>query len=177
MEEQAACRKESGLYGLTGAFRKSPTALGQPAVQGSGCREKVGLSPRPQEEGSGPHSSLRRLPNKDRPRCRRRWPPPVDQRVFRPAPDRPPRGRQSTPESFRRAAQPQALRPCRGRAIAEEKPEPMKTVFQEAGSRASRTRGGDNGRSEKRTPVAARTALATAGIGGTMGASPTPRTP
>jgi hypothetical protein len=41
----------------------------------------------------------------------------------------------------------------------------------------SRTRGGDSGNSVKRTPVASRIALATAASGGTIGTSPTPRTP
>ena len=44
-------------------------------------------------------------------------------------------------------------------------------------SRAARTRGGARGRSVKRTPVADRTAFATVARGGTMGVSPTPRTP
>src|SRR5262245_21252086 len=39
------------------------------------------------------------------------------------------------------------------------------------------TRGGDSGSSVNRTPVAARTALATVASGGTIGTSPTPRTP
>ena len=39
------------------------------------------------------------------------------------------------------------------------------------------TRGGDSGSSVKRTPVASRMALATAASGGTIGTSPTPRTP
>src|SRR5262245_32888485 len=39
------------------------------------------------------------------------------------------------------------------------------------------TRGGDSGSSVKRTPVAARIALAIVASGGTIGTSPTPRTP
>src|SRR5262249_3697403 len=46
-----------------------------------------------------------------------------------------------------------------------------------ASSRAFNTLGGDIGSSLKRTPVALATALATAAMGGTMGVSPTPRTP
>src|SRR5262249_51602473 len=46
-----------------------------------------------------------------------------------------------------------------------------------ASSRALRTLGGDIGRSVKRTPVALAIALAMAAIGGTIGVSPTPRTP
>lgn len=42
---------------------------------------------------------------------------------------------------------------------------------------AASTRGGDIGRSVKRTPLACETALAIAAIGGTIGVSPTPRTP
>ena len=42
---------------------------------------------------------------------------------------------------------------------------------------ASSTRGGDIGSSVNRTPVASRIALATAASGGTIGTSPTPRTP
>jgi hypothetical protein len=49
--------------------------------------------------------------------------------------------------------------------------------FARASSRALSTRGGDIGRSVKRTPVALATALAMAAIGGTIGVSPTPRTP
>jgi hypothetical protein len=41
----------------------------------------------------------------------------------------------------------------------------------------SSTRGGESGSSVKRTPVAWRMALATAASGGTIGTSPTPRTP
>jgi hypothetical protein len=37
--------------------------------------------------------------------------------------------------------------------------------------------GGDMGRSAKRIPVASAMALAMAAMGGTMGVSPTPRTP
>ena len=44
-------------------------------------------------------------------------------------------------------------------------------------SRAASTRGGDMGSWVKRLPVAAQTALATQASGGTMGDSPTPRTP
>src|SRR5262245_9481331 len=39
------------------------------------------------------------------------------------------------------------------------------------------TRGGDIGSSVNRTPIALRTAFAIAAIGGTIGVSPTPRTP
>src|SRR5262249_27871241 len=46
-----------------------------------------------------------------------------------------------------------------------------------AASRPFRTLGGDIGSSVKRTPVALATALATAAMGGTIGVSPTPRTP
>src|SRR5271156_2320514 len=46
-----------------------------------------------------------------------------------------------------------------------------------AWSSASSTRGGDIGRSRKRTPIASAIALATAAIGGTIGTSPTPRAP
>lgn len=41
----------------------------------------------------------------------------------------------------------------------------------------SSTRGGESGNSVNRTPVASRIALATAASGGTIGTSPTPRTP
>lgn len=46
-----------------------------------------------------------------------------------------------------------------------------------AASIASSTRGGDSGSSVNRMPVASRIALATAASGGTIGTSPTPRTP
>ena len=46
-----------------------------------------------------------------------------------------------------------------------------------AASIASSTRGGDSGNSVKRMPVAPRIAFATAASGGTIGTSPTPRTP
>jgi hypothetical protein len=46
-----------------------------------------------------------------------------------------------------------------------------------AASSASLMRGGDIGRSVMRTPMARETALPTAAIGGTIGTSPTPRTP
>src|SRR5262245_42835969 len=49
-------------------------------------------------------------------------------------------------------------------------------AFRYAESAAS-TRGGDIGSSVKRMPVASRTAFATAASGGTIGTSPTPRTP
>jgi len=44
-------------------------------------------------------------------------------------------------------------------------------------SSASDRRGGDIGRSTMRTPVARAMALPTAAVGGTIGTSPTPRTP
>ena len=44
-------------------------------------------------------------------------------------------------------------------------------------SRAARRRGGDIGNADILTPVAFSIALATAAIGGTIGTSPTPRTP
>ena len=46
-----------------------------------------------------------------------------------------------------------------------------------ARSSSRSTRGGDIGSCRTRTPVASCMALAMAGIGGTMGTSPTPRTP
>ena len=46
-----------------------------------------------------------------------------------------------------------------------------------AASSAAQRRGGDIGRSTMRTPVARSMALATAASGGTIGISPTPRTP
>ena len=49
--------------------------------------------------------------------------------------------------------------------------------FALASSSAFSTLGGDMGRSAKRIPVASAMALAMAAMGGTMGVSPTPRTP
>jgi len=48
---------------------------------------------------------------------------------------------------------------------------------QPAATSPSSTRGGDNGSRVNRTPVTACIALATAASGGTIGTSPTPRTP
>ena len=49
--------------------------------------------------------------------------------------------------------------------------------FARASSSAFSTRGGDIGRASNRTPVASATALAMVAMGGTIGVSPTPRTP
>src|SRR5262245_66394224 len=46
-----------------------------------------------------------------------------------------------------------------------------------AADNAASALGGDIGRSVRRRPVACRTAFATAASGGTIGTSPTPRTP
>ena len=50
-------------------------------------------------------------------------------------------------------------------------------IFGVAASSAADRRGGDIGRSVMRTPVARATALPMAASGGTIGTSPTPRTP
>jgi hypothetical protein len=63
-------------------------------------------------------------------------------------------------------------------------PFPVRSLFVQsaailgaAASSASLNRGGDIGRSVMRTPVARAIALPTAAVGGTIGTSPTPRTP
>ena len=50
-------------------------------------------------------------------------------------------------------------------------------IFGIAASIAAESRGGDIGRSVMRTPVARAMALPMAPVGGTIGTSPTPRTP